>query len=119
MTINFQLIGQRVKEYRCRQNLKQDELAWDANLSAPYLSCIENGVKQASLGSLVRIADALNVTIDYLLFGDISQGEDNNFRRLSAIISDCDEAERRIIMDAVTGTAEAVKRSLRENEVLL
>ena len=66
MSINYQLIGQRVREYRCGQNLRQDALAWDAEISVSYLSCIENGVKQASLGSIVRIASALNVSVESL-----------------------------------------------------
>ena len=118
MLIDYNLIGRRVREYRCRQNLRQDDLAWDAEISVPYLSCIENGAKQASLGTFSRIAEALNITLYYLLFGDLTFGEDNEFHQLSELLNDCGEVERKIIMDILLGTAVAAKRSLRESEVL-
>ena len=118
MSIDYQLIGRRVREYRCRQHLRQDALAWDAELSVSYLSLIENGVKQASLGSIVRIAGALNVSVDTLLFGELSRDEDSEFQELYAVLNGCGEIEQRIIMDAVLGTATAVKRSLRARRFL-
>lgn len=118
MSINYQLIGKRVREHRCRQHLRQDTLAWDAEISVSYLSCIENGIKQASLGSIVRIAEALNVTVDCLLFGEVSYDEVYEFQELYAVLNGCGEIEQRIIMDAVLGTAVAMKRSLRANGIL-
>ena len=116
MSIDYQLIGQRVREYRCRQHLRQDALAWDAEISVSYLSCIENGVKQASLGSIVRIAEALNVSIERLLFGEIVY-EDDVFQELYTVLNGCGETEQAIIMDSMLGTAVAVKRSLRTNGI--
>lgn len=118
MSINYELIGKRVKEHRSRQKLRQEALAWDAEISVSYLSCIENGIKQASLGSIVRIAGALGVTVDCLLFGELDYGGDDDFQELYAILNGCEEIEQRVIMDAVLGTATAVKRSLRTNGVL-
>ena len=113
MSINFNLVGQRVREYRCGQSLRQDELAWNAELSVPYLSRIENGAKVASLRTIVRIADALNVSANILLFGEMADDEKEEFHELAAILSDCAETERSIIMETVLGTATALKRSLR------
>jgi len=118
MSINFQLIGQRVRAYRCRRNLNQQGLAWDAQLSVPYLSRIENGEKQASLGSIIKIAAALGVTVDSLVFGTITYSEEYDFRTLSALLSDCSDVERRIIMDVALETAAAIKRSLRDNNAM-
>ena len=116
MSINYQQIGKRIKECRRQQNLKQDALAWNAEISASYLSCIENGVKKASLGSIIRIAKALNVSVEFLLFGDATN-DDDAYRKLHAIFYDCGEVEYNIIMDTVLGTAMAVKRSLRTNNL--
>jgi transcriptional regulator with XRE-family HTH domain len=115
MSINFNLIGQRVKEYRCGQRLRQEELAWEAELSVPYLSGIENGAKQASLKAITRIANALNVTVEHLLFGEIPCADNDEFQALSAILNGCEETERSIILHTIIGTAAALKRSLREH----
>ena len=117
MSINYQLIGQRIREYRGQQQLRQDALAWDAEISASYLSSIENGVKQASLNSIIRIAGALNVSVEYLLFGDIIH-EDNDIKKLYAVLNGSGEIERRIIMDTVLSTAMAIKKSLRISGLL-
>ena len=115
MSINYQQIGKRIKECRRQQNLKQDALAWNAEISASYLSCIENGVNTASLGSIIRIAKALNESVEYLLFGE-TDSEDGAYRKLHAILYDCGQTEHDVIMDSVLGTAIAVKRSLRINK---
>jgi len=117
MSINYQLIGQRVREHRCKQHLRQEALAWEAEISVSYLSCIENGVKQASLGSIVRIAAALNVTVESLLFGDRVH-KDGEFHELHAVLNGCEEIERTIIMDAVFGMAVTLKKSLRSSGLL-
>jgi transcriptional regulator with XRE-family HTH domain len=114
MSINFNLIGQRIREYRCALRLRQEELAWEAELSVPYLSGIETGAKQASLRTIIRLANALNVTVDYLLFGAMSRDETDKFQELSGVLNGCDETEFCIIMDTVIGTAAALKRSFRE-----
>jgi len=116
MSINYQLIGQRIKDCRSQQHLKQDALAWNAEISSSYLSCIENGAKKASLGSLVRIAKALNVSVEFILFGE-KVYEDDSCRKLHAVLYDCGKIEKTIIMDTVLGAAMAVKRSMRTNRL--
>jgi len=115
MTINYQLIGQRIKKCRNEQHIKQDDLAWNAEISASYLSSVENGKGKISLGAITRIANALNVSVDFLLFGDRVH-VDNPYQKLHAIFHDCSETEQQIIMDTILGTAIATKRSLRANK---
>ena len=117
MSINYQLVGKRIKECRNEQHIKQDALAWNAEISASYLSCVESGKNKVSLGAIARIAEALNVSLEFLLFGD-KVYVDNPYRKLHAVFHDCSEMEQKIIMDAVLGIAIAIKRSLRLNMVL-
>ena len=114
MPLNYQCIGQRVKEYRIRQHLRQEDLAGDVDFSVSYLSCIETGKKKPSLNIIVRIAEALDVTVECLLFGDIAF-EDDELHELKAVLNGCSENAQKVIKDAVLGTAEALKKSLRIN----
>jgi transcriptional regulator with XRE-family HTH domain len=59
-------LGQRVREYRQRNRLTIADVAQLAELSPGMLSKIENGQATASLDSLVRIANALGVTMGSL-----------------------------------------------------
>jgi transcriptional regulator with XRE-family HTH domain len=60
--------GKRLKEAREIRGLTQDDLADRAGVTAVQISHYETGVKpSASAITLVKLADALSVTIDYLL----------------------------------------------------
>jgi transcriptional regulator with XRE-family HTH domain len=60
--------GKRLKHVRELRGLTQAELADRASLTPVQISHFETGVKpSASAITLVKLADALTVTIDYLL----------------------------------------------------
>ncbi len=62
-------LGKRVYDLRVGRRWTQEQLCIAADLSKSFLSEIENGA-QARGPVLVRLANALGVTIDYLLTGD-------------------------------------------------
>ena len=62
-------IKQRVKEKRQELNLNQAELAKRAGLQAPSISQYENGIRNPSYEALIKLANALNTTTDYLVSG--------------------------------------------------
>jgi transcriptional regulator with XRE-family HTH domain len=104
-------IGQKVKGLREQRGLTQERLAEMADLSPTYISHIERGTKRASLNALVRLAVALEVTVDQLLCG-VNPTDRNAFLpEVQALLADCTPRERCILMEI----AEAAKRSLRHN----
>ena len=70
MTVNYKRIGKKIKEIRCQVHMTQAELAEGADVSDNYISRVERGVKKASLGSLIKIARALETPLDALVFVD-------------------------------------------------
>ncbi len=60
-------IGRNIRHFRTDKNMKQEVLAEKTDLSANYIGMIERGEKIPSLNSLIRIANALEVTSDMLL----------------------------------------------------
>lgn len=61
-------LGERIKKLRNEKVLTQEELARKAGIPYATLMKIENGqVKNPTVGTLKKIADALEVTVDYLL----------------------------------------------------
>ena len=65
--INYYTIGQRVKEARKKKHLSQADLAEAVEKSTSYISYMETGLKCMSLETLVDIANALDVSADYIL----------------------------------------------------
>lgn len=72
MEINYALIGKRIRETRKQRGLSAEELAEIADLSTVYISYIENAKRKPSLESLIKISNALEITIDELLLMNYS-----------------------------------------------
>ncbi|MGL5329986.1 MAG: helix-turn-helix domain-containing protein [Peptostreptococcaceae bacterium] len=60
-------IGYRISKARRHMNINQKELAVRANITEGSLSRYENDLREPKAAALVQIADALNVSTDYLL----------------------------------------------------
>jgi transcriptional regulator with XRE-family HTH domain len=63
-------LGNRVRELRDRQKLTQDQLAQQTGLSKGFLSDVENDRRQVSAVNLLKIANAVGASLDYLLRGE-------------------------------------------------
>lgn len=61
--------GKSVQLYRKALNISQEELAFRAELNRTYIGMVERAERNISLKNAKKIADALNVKLDDLLFG--------------------------------------------------
>lgn len=64
--IDYTSMGQRIRESRKIKKLTQEQLAEKVNISPTFLSMIETGMKPGAFDTYMRIAIALDVTLDYL-----------------------------------------------------
>lgn len=115
MSLNFMLIGRRVKDARVRQHISQAELAERIDLSVPYISYIENAKKKASLKSLGLISNELGLTMDELLCGNQLHDTDEYRTDMELLLSDCSIYEKRVIFES----ASAIKAILRNNALII
>lgn len=109
MTVDYALIGKRIREKRVTKQMTQAWLAELTGMSVSYISYIERAKKQASLGALIRISRALQVTVDDLLAGNQHYDLSSLSSDWAALLSDCSDDEKGVIYD----TACALKTSLR------
>jgi transcriptional regulator with XRE-family HTH domain len=63
-------IGERIKQLRSERRLSQGELAARIGADAGQISRYENGHISPSADAIVRLAEALDVSCDYLLVDD-------------------------------------------------
>ncbi len=63
------LFGQRVRDFRSRLAISQEELADRAGLDRTYVSSVERGHRNVSLENIVRLAMALGVDAGELMTG--------------------------------------------------
>src|SRR6185295_13676891 len=59
--------GSAVKVRRNRLGISQDELAWRATVHRTYITNVERGICNPSLGSIAKIARALGISTAVLL----------------------------------------------------
>jgi transcriptional regulator with XRE-family HTH domain len=91
MQENLKNFSERLREIREMKKWNQDDLARRADLQPSAISHFENGRRHPSFDNLKRLADALNVTVDYLLgrtddpksAGPVADALFRNFRQLS------------------------------------
>lgn len=108
--INYYTIGQRVKEARKKKHLSQADLAEAVEKSTSY-SYMETGLKCMSLETLVDVANALDISADYILADCINTHENMCENEFAEQIKECTLYESRIIIDMV----KALREILREN----
>lgn len=60
-------LGQAVRSHRERRGLSQEQLAFEVELDRTYISGIERGIRNPTIATLLRVTDALDVTISALL----------------------------------------------------
>lgn len=65
--LDFEFIGQRIKEIRCEKHLTQEYLAKMTDVNVSHISNIETNKVRVSLSLLVGICNTLGITLDYLL----------------------------------------------------
>lgn len=62
-----EIVGMRVKSFRTKRKLSQEKLAELSNLHTTYIGQIERGEKNPSLLSLIKIANALEISPETLI----------------------------------------------------
>lgn len=68
-------IGSRLREARNMVKITQEQLAEKVGIGTTYISDIERGAKFPSLSLFIKIVDALGVSSDFILRGEIEAGK--------------------------------------------
>jgi len=57
----FKTVGENIRHYREKRGFTQEKLAVRAHMTDGYISMLENGLKNATLETLLRIGEALDI----------------------------------------------------------
>lgn len=112
MPIDFKIIGRRIRELRLEKRMTQADLAEKINMSVTYMSHIETAKRKASLESLLRISNALEITMDRLLNGNQTNDPAEYLMDLAVLLEDCTGQEKRMIYEI----AFSAKKCFRDNQ---
>ena len=70
---NEPLLGKNMRDARTSKGWSQSRLAAETGISSTAISAYENDKKRPGLDTLARVANALDVSIDMLYYGDESR----------------------------------------------
>lgn len=110
-SVDHRQIGYRIKEVREQNNFSQAELAEKTELSVSYISHIENAKRKASLESIIRIVNALGITIDELLAGVQMHNPTAYQTDIDILMEECSENEKRFIFELIKASVDAMHKN--------
>jgi len=76
------ILGRNIKLFRAKRGLSQADLSEKADISIPFLSNIERGIKYPQPDMLSRIVNALGVDVGELFISDHKTGENKELLSL-------------------------------------
>lgn len=69
MSVDYKLIGSRIKIKRNAVGMTQEKLAEKIDVSVGYVSQLERGITKISLGTLAEISTILDADMSYFVTG--------------------------------------------------
>ena len=108
MDETLKVIGERLRQIRLTRKMSQSELAEATDLSASFVSNIEQGKQAMSVKALIAIAQVLDVSTDWLLMGKgrpyISEND------IFADLENCSPQEKTVIMDFIQNMKDTLRK---------
>lgn len=105
--VDYYALGKRIRTARLNKSLTQEQLAEICDLSTAHIGHIERGTRILSVDVLFRLANALDVSIDSLLFDSFDNIE-NIFTSLVNELKSKDNRKVHTFMVAVNALAEKI-----------
>ena len=107
--IDYVAIGKRIRAIRTAKGLTQAALAEASGVEPSNISHIERTATKLSLPTLVSIANALDATLDELVYDSLSKSAHISIQSLDALLSDCTAAELKAIGEVVKTTKQILR----------
>jgi len=96
----YKSLGSRVRAERKKLGLTQEELAEKVDLTGNFLGHIERGTKKASLDTMKKLADALEIPMENL-FAEVKyipKKEDLLLKKIVSAVRDKEPAEKKLLL---------------------
>ncbi len=107
-TVSYHEMGKRIRRQRELSGLTREQLAEKLEVSTKFCSDIELGAKGISIQTLAKLTDILNLSADYILFGECAKGDSAEFEMLSLLSQKCPEKYRNDLITIVNAFIHSV-----------
>lgn len=110
--MNYVEIGMRVRMFRRKKGLTQEELAEIVDISVPHMSHIETGNTKLSLPVFVALAEALDIRADDLLYDHPTATSGAALEEIARVLESCTAQQARCIADIAKAAKVAIDKNL-------
>lgn len=107
MSIDYKIIGKRIKEQRKKYQMTQETLAEKLGVSVGYISQIERGIAHANLDTLSNISHELNCDITEFLSNVTADNKNYLNNDFFNLLDTLTEKQKKILFDI----AEIIKQN--------
>ncbi|RRJ64713.1 XRE family transcriptional regulator [Paenibacillus oralis] len=97
--MDYEALGKRLRQERHKMHLTQEKLAEKIEVSDAYIGQIERGERSLSLDTLVKLANQLGVTVDYLLHDSLEISDDHFIDQIQQIMAGRTSKEKQLALD--------------------
>ncbi len=102
MSLDYKLMGERLKKARIKKGYTQESLAEILKVSVAYISRIETGKAHLNLKRLNEICTLLETTESYILNGVSNNSKSYLNSELNSILKDCSSDDKELIYKIAT-----------------
>lgn len=97
--VDYEKIGKRVREARHKKGWTQEQLSKVTGISQPHLGHVESGKTKVALPTLVKIANALDASMDQLLFDSMEVLTDSYDLDFRNALAECTDEEKEHLLE--------------------
>ena len=97
MSPDYSVIGRRIKNLRLKNNMTQEMLADEIDISVAFISRVERGTVQVNLKRLIQISEILKVSPGYLLIGSNTKSKDYLKEDFCELLKKCSPEQQKLI----------------------
>lgn len=101
MSLDYNVIGSRIKEARQSKKLTQEVLSEKLDVSVAFLSRVERGSSHINLKRLNQICDILEVSEGYILNGADSTQPNYLEKEFSELLQKCPPEKQKMLYEVV------------------
>ena len=104
--INYTSLNKHIHIKHRKQNLTQKQLAELADISDSFRGHIERGGRVLSVETLAKLANALNLSVEYIVCGEYNYQPDMLPSEISDALSRMSDRQRKVFLSIMKTLAE-------------
>jgi transcriptional regulator with XRE-family HTH domain len=104
--IDYKELGKRIRAERRKQDLTQEKLAEMADISDSFMGHIERGGRTLSIETLAKLANALGLSIEYIVCGEFNYQPDMLPSEIHDALNQMSNCQRKVFLSMMKTLAD-------------